>query len=319
MSELLTLSRSDIDRIELDPQLVLTAVEEAYCGIARQQSQNPRKVKMSASESISFAMVGRSPTTVGFKTSYTHDPDPGRGTKRYYTTLQLYDDQTGVPTALLDGARIGAVRTAAVTALLAKATAPPNPRTLLVIGSGRQGQETIGPILTALPTVTTVLLAGSHPEGLRATKQRLDVHDVDVESVTDANEVAHRADVIVGAAGPGTPHNVTGDRVAPWAVTILVGYGVDASCLWAADRVVATNAEQMAVTGTDLLDGRTSLPPVDAQLPAILAGDDPARTEGNQRIFAYNSGLVVTDIAIGQAVVDRARELGLGKVVALWS
>ncbi|OCW86941.1 hypothetical protein A8M60_19300 [Nocardia farcinica] len=319
MSGMLCLSRTDIDEIELTPQDVLRAVSDAYQGLVQERSQNPGKLKMTAHESISYAMVGHAQAAVGFKTSYTHDPAPGRGAKGYYTTLQLYDDETGCPTALLDGSRIGALRTAAVTALLARASAPTTPRTLMLIGSGRQGQESVAPVLTALPTVTTVLLAGSHPDGLQATRQRLNAFDVDVRTVSDANNEAGEADVIIGAAGPASPHSVTSDRLAPHATTILVGYGVDASCLWSADRVVATSSEQMAVTGTDLLDGHASLPPVDAQLPDILSGLVKARTDETQRIFAYNSGLIVTDIALGREVVSRARTLGLGTELQLWS
>ena len=320
MSGMLCLSRTDIDRVELSPRDVLSAVSDAFQGLAQERSQNPGKLKMTGPESISYAMVGRAQAAVGFKTSYTHDPAPGRGAKAYYTTLQLYDDETGRPTALLDGSRIGALRTAAVTALLAGASAPASPKTLMLIGSGRQGQESVAPVLTALPTVTTVLLAGSHPDGLRATHRRLNAFDVDVRTVTDVNHEAGEADVIIGAAGPASPYRVTSDRVAPHATTILVGYGVDASCLWAAERVVATSSEQMAVTGTDLLDGHASLPPpVDAQLPEILSGVVKARTDENQRIFAYNSGLIVTDIALGREVVSRARTLGLGTELELWS
>ncbi|MEN2510517.1 hypothetical protein [Gordonia polyisoprenivorans] len=323
MSDILVLSRSDIDQLMVDHRRVKAAVTDACRGLAVDSSQNPRKVKLTADESVSYAMVGRcsssvGPPSVGFKMSYTHDPRPGHGTKRYYTTLTVFDDETGRPTALLDGSRIGALRTAAVTALLAEVSAPPAPATLLLIGSGRQAQETVTSVLTALPTLKTVLLAGNHPAGLIETRQRLAQHDVRVEDVDDVNDAAPQAEIVIGAAGPGTPHRVRAQKVAPGTATILVGYGLDASCLWAADRVIATDAHQMAVTGTDLLDGHGSLRKVDAELPAVLVGRAPARVDDRQRVFAYNSGLVVTDVAVGRALIAQAREHGIGTEVALW-
>jgi hypothetical protein len=36
-------------------------------------------------------------------------------------------------------------------------------------------------------------------------------------------------------------------------------------------------------------------------------------------VFAYNSGLVVTDIALGHRLAELAERRGLGQVVELWS
>lgn len=314
---LLTLSRNDIRRVELTPGDVLDAVRGAYRGLAGGVSVNPEKVKLADSETVSYSMLGSTSSTVGFKTSFTHDPDPGRGRKSYYTTLSLYDHRTGTPIALLDGARIGAMRTAAVTALLAVSCVRRGATTLLVIGTGNQGQESMIPLLMALPSVTRVLVAGSHPGGLDAVRARAAEIGRRCE-VVDAAEAAPDADLIVAAAGPGTSQLAAGASLRPGATTILVGYGVDADALWLADRVVATDAAQMQITGTDLLAGHDQLRPVDAELPAVVAGTACARRSCTERVFAYNSGLVVTDIAVGELVAARAREQGLGREVELW-
>ncbi|MCZ0991428.1 hypothetical protein O1M54_48595 [Streptomyces diastatochromogenes] len=90
------------------------------------------------------------------------------------------------------------------------------------------------------------------------------------------------------------------------------------STLHHADRVVATSAAQMRVTGTDMADADGRLREVDAEFPEVLAGRAEGRTDPGQRIFAYNSGLVVTDIALGHRFAQLALAQGLGTAVQVW-
>lgn len=66
-----------------------------------------------------------------------------------------------------------------------------------------------------------------------------------------------------------------------------------------------------------LSDG--SLPAVDAELPDILLGLAPARRHPDDVVFAYNSGMVVTDVALGRLMADRALTQNRGQRVQLWS
>jgi ornithine cyclodeaminase len=74
----------------------------------------------------------------------------------------------------------------------------------------------------------------------------------------------------------------------------------------------------MNVTGTDLADAEGKLPAVDTEFPPVLAGSTAGRRSETERIFAYNSGLVVTDIALGHRFAQLAIDQGLGTEVALW-
>jgi ornithine cyclodeaminase len=106
--------------------------------------------------------------------------------------------------------------------------------------------------------------------------------------------------------------------LAPGALSILVGYGLAPSTVHRADRVVATSTTQMTVTGTDLADASGRLPTVDAEFTDVLVGRATGREYDEQRIFAYNSGLVVTDIALGHRFAELAATQGLGQLVSLW-
>jgi ornithine cyclodeaminase/alanine dehydrogenase-like protein (mu-crystallin family) len=320
----IALSTSDLSKVDIGHADVVAVVEEAYRALADGRSANPRKLTVSPDDdhSVAYAMLGRDGANdvVAIKTSYKFDPEQDRDRKHYYTTLSLYDDTTGLPIAMLDGGRIGALRTPAASALLARECAPPNPRTVLLIGTGTQGRQALPFLLVTLPGLENLLLCGSHPEGLAAVRDELRLHhpDRDVEIVDDLEEAAARADVVLAVAGAGTRAAVRNDWLRPGVLCVLVGHGLDPSTLHGADRVVATSAAQMAVTGIDMADPSGILRDVDAELTDILAGRARGRRDPAERVFAYNSGLVITDIALGRRFALEALAQGLGQEVGLW-
>lgn len=318
------LSRSDIAGVEITPAEVLDVVRDAYTALADGRSDNPRKltVKPADDHSVAYAMLARDGVrdVVAIKTSYRYDPSHDRDAQRYYTSLTLYDDTTGLPIALMDCGRVGSLRTPAVSALLAAECAPPDSSTALVIGTGTQGREALPFLLETQPKLERLLLFGTHPDGIASVRATLRRHhpDRDVEIVGDLRAAAGEADVVLAVAGAGSSASVEADWLKPTALSVLVGHGIAPSTLHQADRVVATSAAQMAVTGTDMVDEQGRLRPVHAELPEILAGRASGRDPGNGRVFAYNSGLVVTDIALGHRLAQLAIARGLGREVSLW-
>lgn len=324
VTPLRVLSRSDLADVPISPSAVVRAVEDAYLAFAAGDSDNPRKLSVANPDgwSVAYAMLGRDGRrrVVAMKTSYKFDPGHDRSTKRYYTTITLYDDTTGAPIAMMDCARVGALRTPAVSALLVRETARRDADTVLLIGTGTQGRNALPHLLAANPGLRKLMLYGTHPEGIEAVHRQLAEHHPHamLETVTDPRAAASAADVVLATAGPGTEVALESGDLKPGSVAVLVGYGLAPSTLNDADRVVATSAAQMAVTGTDMAGPDGVLRPVDAELPQILSRRAVARRSEKERIFVYNSGLVLTDIAVAHALAERAIAEGRGTEVPLW-
>ncbi|MFC9603497.1 ornithine cyclodeaminase family protein [Streptomyces niveus] len=318
------LSTSDLAGIDISLADVVDTVEGAYRTLHSGRSDNPRKltVKPPDGHSVSYAMLGRDGTreVVAIKTSYKHGLDKSRDEQHYYTSLTIYDDITGLPVAMMDCSRIGSLRTPAVSALIARECARPGARSALVIGTGTQGRLALPFLLTTLPGLERLMVFGTHSDGIAAVRAELRAHfpDREVEFVTDVRAAAHDADIVVATAGAHTPAAVESDWLEPGALSILVGHGLAPSTLHRADRVIATSEAQMNVTGTDMADDEGELPAVDTEFPPVLAGLTAGRHHAEERIFAYNSGLVVTDIALGHRFAQLALARNLGTEVALW-
>jgi ornithine cyclodeaminase/alanine dehydrogenase-like protein (mu-crystallin family) len=51
---------------------------------------------------------------------------------------------------------------------------------------------------------------------------------------------------------------------------------------------------------------------VHAELGQIVCGERPGRERDDERILLWHRGLSTTDIALGRAMLERARERGIG-------
>lgn len=321
--ELRILPQSELEGIGVGLEEVLQVVESALIGLRRPDSFNPLKtiVYPPDQRSISYSMVGRdgASNTVGFKVVYEFDPLRHNDTYQFHSFLFLCDDATGLPIALMDVVKLGPLRTSATAALMARA-ARPDARSALVVGTGVQGQNALPMLLAALPDLERLQVYGHYQAGLQAVCESVKRYDAarEVEIADDLRTAAAEADIVIGVAGASAKAEVRQAWLRPGTVAILAGYGINADVLHSADYRIATDAAQMQVTAGDLAGSDGQVPPINAELPDILLGKMPARHDERDIVFAYNSGMVVTDIALGRYLAQHALAKGRGQKVRLW-
>jgi ornithine cyclodeaminase len=245
--------------------------------------------------------------------SYTEFPTE-QGRSRTGSTITLFDDSTGRPVAFMDCQRITAVRTGAVTALFAREAADPASRVAVLIGAGAQARATLPPLLHVMPGIEEIVIQAPRREAVEAlVAEHSDIlAGRTARFCEDLAVDCARAQIVVGAAGPGGHGLISHDMLRPGALAVLVGYGLAGDVLPRADRVLATSEAQMHVTGRDLVGGNGDFPAVDAELPDLLMGRKPGRVHPDQIVFAYNSGLAATDVAVATVLYESARKEGRG-------
>ncbi|WP_420078645.1 ornithine cyclodeaminase [Streptomyces sp. JL4002] len=317
--QLWLLPQSQQEGLDVDHAKVIEVVEQAYRALREGGSRNPVKtiVDGPAHRSLSYSMVARDAgsDTVCFKAVYEFDPRRTRDAYRFHSFVFLVDDTTGAPIALMDVVKLGPLRSSATTALFARAACP-DARTALVVGTGVQGQTALPMLVAALPELERLMVFGTYPEGLRAVQDSVEGREVEI--VEDLREAAGQADIVIGAAGLSATQEVRRDWMKPGSVAVLLGYGVHADVCRGADHRMATDTAQMHATCDDLRGPDGELPTVDAELPDVLLGRAPARRSPDDVVFAYNSGMAVTDAALGRYLADLARAAGRGEKVTFW-
>lgn len=138
-----------------------------------------------------------------------------------------------------------------------------------------------------------------------------------IKIVDDPTTVSSNCDLIIGAAGPETRCTVTASDIPRHATVVVVGYGIAPDICHQASRVITTSIEQMNVTGRDYADTDGRLPNVHAELSDLLRkGRKLPRID--ETTFCYNSGLVLTDIAVGQILAKEGLKQGFGTEISLW-
>lgn len=316
--QLWLLPQSQQEGLNFDYRQALDVVESAYRALRDNGSNNPVKTVIEDPDdhSLSYSMVARDggTNTVCFKAVYEFDPSRRRDDYRFHSFIFIADDTSGTPIALMDVVKLGPLRSSASSALFARAACP-DARSALVIGTGVQGQMALPMLVAALPELERLQVCGTYPDGLKAVQDSVEGREVEI--VDDLQKAAGEADILIGASGLSVTKVVQRDWVKPGSISVLLGYGVH-DVFHGADYRIATDITQMKVTCGKLRGPDGSLPPIDGELPDILLGRTPARRDPGDVVFAYNSGMAVTDAALGRYIADLALAAGRGQRVDFW-
>jgi ornithine cyclodeaminase/alanine dehydrogenase-like protein (mu-crystallin family) len=238
----------------------------------------------------------------------------------------LYDTSNGDLLAMIEGDRLGQMRTGAATGVATKFLAREDSQTLALFGAGWQA-GTQAEAVAAVRNLTEIRVYARNPEsrGAFAATQsdRLAVNVVPVESPAAALD---GADIVVTATNSRTPvfdgtNLAIGTHVNAVGSNMLSKAEVDIATVSRANLVVVDSLEQSKVEAGDLLA------PVEArkfrweqavELREIAGGTRLGRTSPDQITLFKSNGIALEDVVAASLVYDRAVAEGIGREVALW-
>lgn len=174
--DLLHLGAADIARL-LPPAAAAAAVEAALRGGLDPEDCPPRtQVTVPAGQLL--LMPATAGGHAGVKIAGVAPANPARGLPRITGGYLLLDARTLVPLALLDGAALTALRTAAVSAVALRQLAAPDTRHAVIFGAGPQAYGHLEAALAERPLtrVTVVSRRTEHAERLAAHARALGPH-----------------------------------------------------------------------------------------------------------------------------------------------
>jgi ornithine cyclodeaminase len=248
--------------------------------------------------------------------------DNGRlGLPSELALLLLLDPTTGVPIAIVDATAITAMRTGAVTAIGGRHLARADSRVLGHIGSRGTAEWNVRLLCHVLPGIEEVRIHSRTADSREALAARLDAElAADVRAVGGWEECVRGADVVVEASRLGAPEPLL--RTA-WLDpgTLVVPYGtvsaVELDLTDAMDKIVVddwgqAHAGPLGALRAHVDSGRLTAERLHAELGQIVCGDRPGRERDDERILLWHRGLSTTDIALGRAMLERARARGIG-------
>src|SRR5437763_10113458 len=237
--------------------------------------------------------------------------------------LKLLDPRTGRPVAIIDAALLTDMRTGAVTAIGAKHLARKGSRVLGHVGARGTAYWNVR-LLDRLFDFDEIRVHSRRPESRDAFARRLeDDLGKPVRRAESWEDCLRGADVMVEASRleRPEPHLLT-SWVEPGCLVIPYGTmsAVELTLTDVMDKVVVDDWGQARAGSFGALrahvdSGRLSEESLHAELCQIVVGDRPGRESDDERILFWHRGLSLSDIALGHALLEKARGLGVGQIL----
>lgn len=238
--------------------------------------------------------------------------------------LTLYDPRTGVPRCVMDATGLTWLRTGAVTGVGAKHLARADSRILAHIGARGTAFSNISAIAAVRPIEEVRINSRrveTREELARRVESELGLKAVPVASVAQAVD---DADIVVEATRLEKPRVLLEDGMfKPGALLIAYGWvmAVDPKLPLAADKLVVDDWRQCCEGGTFhplIADGRLTHDRLHAEIGQIVSGAKRGREADEERIVFWHRGFAVSDIVLGQHILQAAQARGIGRRLKLW-
>lgn len=244
--------------------------------------------------------------------------NPAHGLPRVTGVVAVLGPPGLAPVALIDGAALTALRTAAVSALATRLLARPSAREVVVVGAGVQA-EAHARLHAALLPGAHVTVVARRTEAARDLVARLGADGVDATVGTSA---ALRVADVVCACTPGTSVVLRHDDLAPGVHVNAVGAHrpdlreLDAAAVGACAVVVELREAALAEKGDLLLaerEGAWDRSAIRADLAELCTGSVTGRRDREERTLLASVGHASEDLVVARAVLAAVASGGAGR------
>ncbi len=320
------LNRFDIESLGITDDEILQAVEGALISQGRGETEiEPRthirpRTDVEGHFNVLRGWIGGDIDSAGVKVVGDYVPNYLQGRPSEYGLLTLFDPHMGAPKAIIDATGITEMRTGAITALGAKHLGPRNPKVLAHIGARGTAYWNVR-LLCHLFDFDEVRVHSRRPESrdaFAATLRRDLGREIMVTD--DWQNCLEGADILVEASRLPSPQPLFKTSwVKPGALVVPYGTmsAVELSLTDIMDKVVMDDWGQahglFGSLRAHVDAGKLSADTLHAELGQIAAGLKPGRERDDETILFWHRGLSLSDIALGHAMLDKAKRLGVGQ------
>ncbi|MDX6466766.1 MAG: hypothetical protein QOI27_1806 [Gaiellaceae bacterium] len=328
--ELTFLSGADVARLELSDTEILDAVEDGL----RAQGSGQARIEPRMHLEPDPALRGHFNVLRGYlapiqlagvKVVGDYVDNYKLGLPSELGLLTLYDATNGMPVAIVDASDLTAMRTGALTALGARYLAREGSRVLGHVGARGSSYWNVR-LLDRLFDFDEIRVHSRRPESRDDFARRLEQDLGKPVRATDTWEECLRgADVMVEATRLERPEpKLLTEWVEPGCLVIPYGTmsAVELTLTDVMDKVVVDDWGQARAGSFGALrahvdSGRLDEESLHAELCEIVVGDKPGRESDDERILFWHRGLSLSDIALGHAMLEKARALGIGQTLSV--
>jgi alanine dehydrogenase len=293
----------------LSPADVVPVIEDCFRRLAAGEVANRPRARL-AFAGGALALMGATDEGIGYA-----------GTKSYAATpngvafVVVLFSRRGETVAVIEANRLGQLRTGAASGVAAKHLAREGASELGILGCGFQAETQVACVRAAVPSISRVV-------AFCRTEERLEAfcREVGAEAAETHRDAADGMDVVVTATTSRDPV-LRGEWLKAGALVCAIGANdprrreLDNVVLERASFVCCDSLEQARIESGDLIE------PIESgvldwlevhELQEVVAGEVRGRSSADDIVLFKSNGLAAWDVAAAAAVVDRARERGVG-------
>ena len=320
------LNRFDIEALNLTDTEILGAIESSLAMQGRgETSIEPRmhiqpRAGVEGHFNVLRGWIGGDIDSAGTKVVGDFVDNYKEDRPSEYGLLTLFDPTNGAPKAVVDASGLTDMRTGAMTALGAKYLAPSKPKVLGHIGARGTAYWNIR-LLCQLFDFEEVRVHSRRPESRSAFARRLHA-DLGREIVVTDNwhDCVADADIIVEASRLPKPRPLLlTDWIKKGALVIPYGTmsAVEINLTDIMDKIVMDDWGQafgkFGALRAHVDQQKLTEQTLHAELGQIVSGAKPGRESDTETILFWHRGLSLSDIALGHAMLEKARRLNVGQ------
>ena len=310
-NRLSVLRREDLEGLALTWDEIIEVLAGAFAEKVAGQVQNPPKPRVGPREDAFAnampAYLGGS-DRLGLKWVSGYQGNSTVGHPYIYGSLLMNDATTGRPVALIDGAWVTEMRTAAVSGLVMRQME--GVRTVAVVGCGTQGRRHVELAMEQHKDIENVRAYDRFPAAVDRLAEI--AGDIPVHCATSPQDAAEGADLVITCVTEPLPTKLVPEGTSSSAVFLPIDYDD------ALDAHVAADASLYLVDDPAQYDSARTRAFRDYREPDGELGDLVTGRRvlpRDERSVVMNMGLAMADVALGGLLVDRAAELGAGELV----
>jgi alanine dehydrogenase len=330
--EVLVLSAADVTKL-LTMRECIQVMREALAALARDQALVPLRLVMRMPDASGFlglmpgyiAPNGQADGALGMKAVAVFPGNARRDIDTHQGGVLLFEADTGRLSALIDGATITAVRTAAVSAVATDLLARKDATELAILGAGVQARSHLEAIslVRALKRVRIWSRNAEHARALVA--EQGSKTGVPIEVADSAEGALRGADIV--ATVTASPQPVVkrgwlkeGAHINAVGSSIPTARELDSDTV-AASRLFVDRRESALNEAGDVLipmrEGRITAEHIQAELGEVLIDKHAGRGSAQELTLFKSLGLAVEDVAAAAFIARKAAAARAGQTVVM--
>jgi ornithine cyclodeaminase len=291
----------------------------AFAQLSSGKTVVPHRISVDTRQGTTLVMPAYLPDNgdLAVKIVSVYNDNGSRGLPAINGLVIILDDQTGLPTVIMDGGTLTAIRTGAAGGLAADLFAREDAAIVALFGAGVQARTQLEAAMAVRHIEQVYLRSRTQAAAEKFATEISTWPDAPVvEIVDDPRDAVRKADLVIAATTSATPV-FAGSDLQPGAHVTAIGsfkpdvQEIDQETVRRSRLFVDSRADALSEAGDLILSGVNHAD----ELGEVINGDVAGRIGPEDITFFKSVGVAVQDAVSAGAAAAQAARLNLGQLV----